>query len=334
MSALSPCGENCTVALDFYGPAMKCFDQGSRESEGPLDIIYQGAKVPGQNMSIVIEYLEGHNHDIDLSSSLIHKLNCSGFNATYKVIVDYWNSPPTYEHSISDYHNILPSTVYAHDNRSWTSSMPQLNTFMLADVVLGYLNGTFNYSQDFLTAPIHETPLITRSTLDPAGRWLIPLDFETAIPELPANLTLSYIAFGTAKAMSNCTVFQTFQAYKYQPLLLILTYTTTAILTIAAIATGSLALRSNGVASGDVFSQILVTTRNQALDALTSGNSLSGYDARRLKKESIRLGELKVATAEVNSMAAVLGSGHAAFGVRNQTLELRKGYLYDEMYIH
>ncbi|TGO59112.1 hypothetical protein BCON_0048g00380 [Botryotinia convoluta] len=82
-----------------------------------------------------------------------------------------------------------------------------------------------------------------------------------------------------------------------------------------------------GIRTGDIFSQILVTTRNPSLDEIARGHSLSSADVDVMKDDKLRLGKLKRPRGE-NGDYSDGDDGreaeHAAFGLAEQVDSLRR----------
>jgi len=151
-----------------------------------------------------------------------------------------------------------------------------------------------------------------------------PQNFEAQVERLMINTTLSLCGFtthaifpGAGGATSSppgnlSSVDATITAfpprYTYAKAVLWEIYSTGFTLCGLCIFIGYLATFRNGVSGDNSFSQILVTTRNSALDTLCEGSELGGEGiASRVKEAQVMLGMVGQETR------------HIGFGLKNET---------------
>ena len=133
---------------------------------------------------------------------------------------------------------------------------------------------------------------------------------------------------GTNNATSStvCTSYTNELVYKYSPLWLLVPYFVGFFLSILCAGLGMYAIFVDGVSVKDGFSQILVTTRNPVLDEMSEGVCLTSSEAKYLREQRVRFGELLY--REGYTQEGGSGTGHAAFGLEGQTIPIQKGRIY------
>ena len=336
----SPCGSNCSFTEEFFGPALKCVDQENPSSLADTKkwTYYTSSVATEENTPLTIQlsynnYYASNKSRIPAESTpdeISRTLLCTAYNATYKLNATFTNGAPLFITTITDFHDpiLVIRDAFRFRLNCGDRDCPSVNFFTLVSSVFGYLTGTVERDSE---DNISSNSEIQTTTLAKAGKWEVLRDFATAVPELMTNLTVSTISFTGKKQDTTCTAIAVNPAYIYNPLWLVMPYGIALALALLALVLGTYALQSTGVASGNIFSQILVTTRNPALDELAAGAGLSSSDAKWVLGQRIRLGELR---SEINSEDVAGGaeehggSGHAAFGMQGQTLTLRKGRTY------
>ena len=338
----SPCGVNCTFKTSFGAPAFNCSDQDNPPLSNRMPL-YNGSIGNTRNIyptGLNITYFNVYDNNItkkyefgqDPAAGGVRSLACQAYEATYEVNVTYTNNVPTYNATILAYHDEL-QTLNASEQSTPGSYFRHTNMAMLASMTIGYLSGEVNASNSFdsTTSRIQTTALAnSQATRDGYSRsrlFVVQRDLATAIPELLANLTLSTMAEDRNGTNTTCTTYTTFPAYTYDAFWLLFPYAVATALALAGASAGALAVYQTGIRTGDLFSQVLVATRNPALDALARGHSLSSRGAKDLAGERVVLGELRGPPAD-GGAAGGAGSGHAAFGLAHQTVRLWRGVAY------
>jgi len=248
-------------------------------------------------------------------------LTCSAYNATYDLQVNFTNGISIFEPRVTInepllWMSFMPSTAD-------TSKYPQVNFQSLVFEVYTKLVGSWSGSPTTASISantfIGETSLVGNEDISNQDLWQVNKDLVIGIPELLVNLTLSTISFNTTNETVQCTTSRTFEAYVYAPLWLLLPYSLVLSASIVATAVAMMVLKRMGIRTGNVFSQILVTTRNPSLDEITKGFSLSSSGATALKKQKLRLGELLPhGETDDGKEHGMYQSPHAAFGVQEQ----------------
>lgn len=337
----SPCGANCTYTIDFFAPALKCEDQ-----ENPSDVVGDGkswtyydaevATVEETPLTLLVSYNNYYASNMSVvkdtpNEKLFRTLLCTAHNATYHLNATYTNDEPQYASSITKYHDHIPVIRDAHRFRLNCAGQEcaRVNFYALTSAVLAYLSGSLQKVD--VEGTLDSSTQVQNTTLVSfSDEWEVAHDLLPGIPALLSNLILSTLSLpSAARADAQCTARTVFPAYTYTSLWLVLPYAIALVLVLLALALGTIALQATGLRVGDPFSQLLVTTRNPALDELAAGcSSLSSKDGRWLKAQRVRLGELR--TSDTSKAASVeVGTGHAAFGIAGQTLTLKKGVVYD-----
>ena len=339
----SPCGSNCSFTVDFFAPALQCIDKENPSSLTDSRMwTYYTAEVANDDGDtdtppfwIQISYNNYYAsnqsvRDTGSQDSLSRTLVCTAYNATYDLNVVYTNDVPTFSPVIKSYHESV-SSIHA----AWKVKLlcgdrdcPDVNFSTLVSGLFDFLAGSVSKTQNDHVdygSQIQNTPLVAAG-----DDWLVERDLAAGIPQMMMNLTVSTLSFSTSRTASTCTANLVDSAYIYSPLWLLMPYAVALALALIALGIGLSAIHSTGIATGSTFSQILVTTRNPALDELAAGAGLSSRDSEWVKEQRIRLGELRSEqeTGAQRSIDAEIGSGRAAFGVQGQTLRLRKGVSY------
>jgi hypothetical protein len=330
----SPCGSNCSFEHSFYGPRLQCQNTPNppylEANGGPEKywLYFNASRYGGSSkMEMVMTY---HNntkaHAGDWSDHI--SILCGAFNTTYKISVNYTNGVSafttqlTYNAPLSD----LSLEESVADGSPW-----RLNSVMLVrEIFDNYLNGTWQpapTTQSSIPDTSIGNTILASDTKDAnygieAALWFINKDLQTGIPELLTNLTLSTLALSPVRITTTCSTSTEQLVYYYDPKLLLIPYFIALLLCLVAFTAGTWVLRKTGVRTGEIFSQILVTTRNPFLDEISRGNSLSSAGANVLKEQELMFGELKHFEDGDGDHVDRGGTGHAAFGSAEQVVKL------------
>lgn len=345
----SPCGSNCSFQQAFFGPALQCVNSTNPHYTDPefisqgsgAYVFYNGTSLGhwglNSKMDILITYQntsqpEGPGMAVGRYATLV----CSAYNATYDLTIEYADGQPLFQTRMT-YHEPLLNLSESENAIAGFEGENLLRTnfvTLVREIYETYLVGQWEATATAQYADpdtrIADTSLA--GTINGKDDWKVNKDFLTGIPELLTNLTLSTLSTNAANVTTTCTSSKTFQAYRYERLWLVLPYSLALFLSVVAFTAGVLALSATGMRTGGMFSQILVTTRNPRLDELSQGNSLSSSGAVLLSKQPLRLGELKkdnYGGGDGDDPGVVgRGTGHAAFGPREQVLSLVKARKY------
>ncbi|THV55846.1 hypothetical protein BGAL_0003g00060 [Botrytis galanthina] len=332
----SPCGTNCSFQHSFYGPALQCVNTSNPSylNEQVASYLYYNAtdlttfnEIEDSLIELSITYRNNSKAEVQSDLNYVSIL-CTAYNATYELSVNYTKGSPKFSPSLT-YHEQLQNlnmTEYVSPrNYPWHSNSATL----VREVYDKYLNGTWAQSPttQYSTPDtnIGNTILVGNTVNANSGAisslWFVNRDLLSGIPELLTNLTISTLAFSPESTSTSCSSSKETLVYYYDPNLLLIPYSIAFCLGFLSFLVGVFVLMQTGIRTGDIFSQILVTTRNPFLDEIARGNSLSSADADIMKDYKLRLGRLKRPRGENGDY----GDGddereieHAAFGLAEQ----------------
>ncbi|KAH8670423.1 hypothetical protein BGZ60DRAFT_450516 [Tricladium varicosporioides] len=339
LQSKSPCGTNCSFQHSFHGPGLRC---QSASNPSYLDDIYSQVAYGlyynatywydrNLTMGMLMTYRNSTKAQAGDRSGYITML-CLAYNATYNVSVNYTNGLPAFTTRLM--YNAPLLYLNGTESQGY-GSLWHINSAMLVRKIFdSYLNGTWQKppttSYSIPSTSITET-ILAGDTNDAnygaaASLWFINRDLLTGVPELLTNLTLSTLAFSPINTATSCSASTERLVYYYNPNLLLIPYSIAVLLCLVAFTAGVWVLWKTGIRTGEIFSQILVTTRNPLLDEISRGNSLSSADSNALKEKKLMFGELKyfgnVDSSSLNTGAGSGRTGHAAFGSAEQLLKL------------
>ncbi|CAG8978022.1 hypothetical protein HYALB_00000692, partial [Hymenoscyphus albidus] len=316
LGSSSPCGPNCTFETSFLGPGLDCqpiSNSSYLDENGGQKAIWlfynATSSYDDENsaMALSITYRntsKGEASQSPLSPPYV-SLRCLAYSATYNVLVNYINGLSKFTTKLTNNGPLLNlnSTESSARRNPW-----RINSAALVQEVFDdYLNGTWQKSPT--TQYAVPSTSITETIL---------ADLGAGIPELLTNLTLSTLAFSPMNTTTTCSASTEILAYYYNPKLLLIPYSVALLLSLIALAAGVWVLKRTGMRTGEIFSQILVTTRNLLLDELARGSSLSSAEAEVLMQQKLMFGELKHNEHDTRT-------GHAAFGPAEQLFKLTGG---------
>ena len=324
----SSCGDNCTYPLIFLGPAFECLPATNltQVTANPF-VQFNATSSDGVGLSpvsLLIAY--GPNNT---------QMNCTLYNSTYKLDVVYFNNLLNIHNVNVTFHNAVPSSAgvayeqYIGTRNQTIYSTPQwwtfLNQYTLAGAVSGNLVGSLSVTVN--RGWIADRTLIGVSTLvnlTQGSSATFPENFEAEVERLMINTTLSLCGFttqaifpGAGGATSSppgnlssvdATITTFPPRYTYAKAVFWEIYSAGFTLSSLCLLIGYFATFRNGVGGDNSFSQILVTTRNSALDTLCEGSELGGERiTSRVKEAQVMLG-----------MVGQEGR-HVGFGLKNET---------------
>lgn len=334
----SPCGANCSFQQSFYGPALQCTNVSNPH------YVYTDAYVPfsynatnlthfgedqGPSMEMLITYLNytKTTPDFDYRSIL-----CLPYNTTYDVSVNYTNGLPRFYTNLT-YNAPLLNLNYTELTQPQDTPWASNSATLVREIYDNHLRGTWEQSPVSYYST-HNTMIantvLVGDTVDAnngrnASVWYVNRDLLTGIPELLTNLTISTLAISPLNRTENCSTSTIVLAYRYNPRQLLIPYSVALFLSLIAFIAGVCVLKITGMRTGDVFSQVLVTTRNPFLDEITRDHPLSSAGADLMKNHKLQLGNLKHVSMGGNGDEAgkdSRGVRHAAFGLAEQVDKL------------
>ncbi|TVY91203.1 hypothetical protein LAWI1_G003629 [Lachnellula willkommii] len=333
LESKSPCGSNCSFQHSFDGPGLRC-QNASNPSYLTADdgqetfwlsynsTTYWNSTFGSGNttMANLMTYRNNTKAQAGERSGYTTIL-CLAYNATYNVFVNYTNGVPGYTTNLT--YNAPLESLNMTESMGYGSPWHTNSAMLVLEIFNNYLDGT--WQQTPTTQYSIPDTSITQTTLagdtddanhgTAASLWFINQDLRTGVPELLTNLTLSTLAFSPVSTVTRCSVSMERLVYYYNPKLLLIPYSIALLLSLVALAVGVWVLRKTGVRTGQIFSQILVTTRNPQLDEISRGNSLSSADASALMQQKLMFGELKRGADGGKTR-------HAAFGSAEQLITL------------
>ncbi|TEY35155.1 hypothetical protein BOTCAL_0603g00060 [Botryotinia calthae] len=337
----SPCGNNCSFQHSFYGPALQCVNTSNPSylNEQVASYLYYNATdlttfSESEDSLIELSVTYRNNTKAEVQSDLNYvSILCTAYNATYELSVNYTNGLPKFSPSLT-YHeqlqNLNMTEYVSPGNYPWHSNSATL----VREVYDKHLNGTWAQSPTAqYSTPntnIGNTILVGNTVNANSGAitslWFVNRDLLTGIPELLTNLTISTLAFSPENTSTSCLSSKETLVYYYNPNLLLIPYSIAFCLGLVSFLAGVFVLIQTGIRTGDIFSQILVTTRNPFLDEIARGHSLGSADADVMKDHKLRLGKLKRLHGENGDYSdGDYGrrAEHAAFGLAEQVNSLR-----------
>lgn len=337
------CGDNCTYAITFVAPAIKCTEKTSwNTTVAPPRTNGTNATIP--TWSSARQFLGksyfrverptgaqvlwvGFIPNLDLGNRIPHVLLCKNSVARYSVRFDVQNYhflEPTVEavetlYITADTLPGYPKTLYLPNEA--------LNT-VVADILVGRLT-----PNELRTSDVTLTTLFESATM-------IPPELGSSIEKMAQKMVVSLLAMdgsgirGSAggpllleAAVENtqCTTMKKLAVYQYTTLRLVLMYAVSVAIALLMAVVGFAALGQNGVSSSMNFSTILRTTRNPTLDGLVGGGCLGGDPIPEgLGKLRLKFGELRTEGEEIGGSRA----GHVAMGIEGEVVPIRRGGLY------
>ncbi|CAG8959003.1 hypothetical protein HYFRA_00012162 [Hymenoscyphus fraxineus] len=331
----SPCGPNCTFETSFLGPGLDCqpipspsyLDENGGQKA--MWLFYNATSdYDDENSAMALSITYRNTSKGEASTSPLSppyvSLRCLAYSATYNVLVNYTNGLSKFTTKLTNNGPLL--NLNSTESRARGNPWRINSAALVQEVFDDYLNGTWQKSPT--TQYAAPSTSITETTLagdtndanygTASSLWFINRDLGAGIPELLTNLTLSTLAFSPMNTTTTCSASTEILAYYYNPKLLLIPYSVALLLSLIALAAGVWVLRRTGMPTGQIFSQILVTTRNPLLDELARGSSLSSADAEALMQQKLMFGELKHNEHDTRT-------GHAAFGPAEQLFKLTGG---------
>ncbi|KXG45552.1 uncharacterized protein PGRI_033190 [Penicillium griseofulvum] len=338
----SPCGQNCSYSTSFMGPAMSCETQSFKLGQAVLgpgvvhdiehgDFFYYYAS-PDAEYKSMIWVLSNQKQSRDGRPDI---LLCGTWNTTYNVDVTFSAGIPTFKTTIGnlseadkvDWGESFNNAYYASVGIENATVRQALDMAAVRDSLYGNLAGIISMRLDEQNAFESNTSFVLSNLVDMSvneikSTFSLKREIKTGVPELMQNITLSVMGRNTPTSTTECTSFQTELVYHYSPLWLLVPYFVGFGLSFLCASIGLYTLVADGVPVEDNFSQILVTTRNPALDEICGGLCLTSNQGEYLKEQRIRFGEL------IREDGLSSGVCHAAFGLEGQTVPIQKGRKY------
>lgn len=340
----SPCGQNCTYSTSFLGPAMSCDNESFALAQAVL-----GSGVVHTNDGAEFSYYNAVSdtehasmlwilQDQEPTSADPLVLLCSTWNTTYDVNVTFKSGIPTYstvtgnltDAELVDWGRNFETAAYVDITINATMRRA-LDMAAVRDALYDNLVGDISMRTDEQNAFVFNTSFVLSNLVDmtvneSTSSFSLTKDLKSGIPELMRNITLSVMGTNNATSSTVCTSYTDELVYKYSPVWLLVPYFVGFFLSVLCAALGMYAIFVDGVSVEDGFSQILVTTRNPILDETSEGVCLTSSEAKELKEQRVRFGELLY--REGHAQEGSGGTGHAAFGLEGQTAPIQKGRVY------
>ncbi|KAI9164065.1 formylmethionine deformylase-like protein [Paramyrothecium foliicola] len=287
--------QNSTYTLDFFGPSYKCENLTDRyrmafnTSIGDLKsnsdtIVYRGRTPYNDKLTNL-----WNTFFVNIGGSTGVNLVCNMWNTSYAIKLGFRGSDQDVQviqaEPKEQLHLEIPATNVAQLNYSvaqyivYSKALRKLfnNSIQMdrEDVMQG-LDTAFGQSEVASCPEIveHKDMYTMRSSISPGScrAGSVP----KAIEELSRNFTISLLTRSTLTASRpvEVTVTSSLNQYRYNWANLLAAYLTGAVATLISVVIGGLAFHNNGFSASTSFSSILLSTRNQQLDALTEKHSL------------------------------------------------------------
>ena len=283
-------------------------------------------------------------------------VQCKLHNATYKTNVTFLNNLPMFMTEVI-LHNQIPSSVIENYNETVsygglsgtansTTLWQSLNLFAIEDSIASLLSGWVSETDSVYGGFGFIKTLIAMSDLVQFSPTNITFtgDLAQQLEELLVNTTLSLNFFlqrppipqiSGEKSISspvlytsaNATIVTYIPQYSYSFTTLWFPYSTALLVGLLCILLGTIMLFENGVNSDMSFSQLLVTTRNSTFDAVADGACLGGGAiSDEMRQVKLRYGQLQTGLQDEDDSEEIVA--HAAFGLNNEIVSLRRGRMY------
>ena len=294
----SPCGNNCTYAIQFQGPSYQCenalYVNLTQEVNPTVFTPFQSVSVPSEAIlwlaaeDPVINY--GDQYRFEMQWNQTQNMSCTLYYATYDLNVTYQNNVQNVITRVANGELV----TYLNGSDTDTTIVVNRNLLALKDGLINLLKGFFGDGEN-----IRNNTIVDQSTLmtvDSHGT-VVQCDISPArMEELLQNVTISILSVSPSNVSTtiletNVANFYTF----YRPINLLLPYSFSLAAALFFIFQGLLALKSNGVSASGGFLQILTTTRaSETLNCVAEKSSLGGREnvTRELKEMQVLYGEL------------------------------------------
>ncbi|KAJ6535760.1 hypothetical protein B0H19DRAFT_1184132 [Mycena capillaripes] len=259
----SPCGPDCSYNLSFFAPSFKCSAPTSSAIQAVFPIWQLQPTIKGTTTdTLSVLYLS------DFQGNIQTQTNCTSFNATYSLSVQYRANQQTVE--------VLNIAAGASFGTNFTLIIddPTFRPALAAikDAVATTLIGqVFQDRETGLSATGNTLVLYSALANDTIPtNFVMRTDTPQLIEQLLTNTTISMIGRNLWSTNASVDIVSNFNVFVYQPHVLWAGYATAIGVTLLSIAVGLHALWRNGGGGGKAFSLIMATTRNPALDAVTT----------------------------------------------------------------
>lgn len=317
------CGPNCTYAQTFVAPHMMCYHTDNLTSHDivlsdPDDLhrcnlssetacsLYGSTGMDsttpdGDEFSITYAELYEQLDKYQLSMNY-SRIVCNYTHAYYDLSIEYTNDIPTHNISITPFP--LPAGFHADYDR-----MPQKDQDLWDLEVTA--RGLFHYFHVFWIGgrlQLYKSPSkgdvlkfvghskIIYSPLcqiTPDYKLKTTQDLAVSVPELFRNFTISTFLLKDAPTnTTTCTRNHLSSVYHYESIGLVVPYSTAAALSVICVMAGVMALRANGTPTKQIFSQLLITNRNEKLEGVLGRKEMETHEKvledRRLRLENVK----------------------------------------------
>jgi hypothetical protein len=341
ISQPSPCG-NCSYSISFNGPTWQCIQVDPLVVEipdlglpsPPLGPFY-GVDSFMSNIQANFNRSEDQGFWIAYGLPPDNFIHCTLYNATYTTQVQYTSDSPIVNTTIQSFQQVTDAAINgytiiksnktsnAEANELWTLQNYYAIHNAVGRLLLGGIEFRVGYGLAYLQTILGFSDMVQISR----NNVSFPADFTKRLERYFVNTVLSLTHFlqsppvpqiegsdvrsPAAHATTEATVITYPARYTYSAGILWRSYGIAVGCSTLCILVGCHALFSNGVDADMSFSQILVTTRNVALDRLCDGESLGGENiSKKLLKTPLRYGEER------------RNEGHACFGFDSEVTTL------------
>jgi len=259
---------------------------------------------------------------------------CVPWNTTYSIHVNYTNNDPRITITKQEYLNQLNASTYEPPFKASDEMVSLYHA--LVDLIKGTLGGgladprlnvnTTLYNMPTLLAPWQPQP--ADWGYDPGKPLRTPRpDMLSAVEQLSHNISLSLLSqsnlIESKRVMVPCTISKIESVWEYRPRALLISYGAAIIAASGSLVVGAVCLYSSGLSVSPSFGSFLLTTRNPTLDRLAEGHSLGQIPLpKHIARTRLRFGEFKDDDPRKD------GANHAAFGLPDEVMPIRRGVVY------
>ncbi len=272
----SPCGQNCSYNLTFFAPSFKCTPPTGSRVEARIPSWEAGPTVKGDDVDTLnIKWIS------DFQSNFQSVTNCTSYNSTYTLNVAFEDNKQQID--IRDVSSGSPfgtnQTLFPDDStcefsRSQLELKLTLNLFQVRPALAAIKDAVSNgligsVFQNMQTGLNVDRTLVLYSLLanntDPTNPTF-STDTPRLIEEMLRNASVSVMTKSLWSTSAMTEVQTQTNVFVYSPRVLWAGYGSCIGVALPAIVIGMYALWCNGGGGTRVFSLIMSTTRNPALD--------------------------------------------------------------------
>ncbi|KAF9895119.1 hypothetical protein FE257_000021 [Aspergillus nanangensis] len=329
LTSTSPCGQNCTYAIDIIGPSWKCTDEDEPELFSWVNKTY-----PQATTGIPYIYLAYPDYALRVNqsnplfnfhlrwqqgegkSASYQNLSCIAYESSYALNITYSNGQQTVDSKVKALHPLNATYIYWDNAVDPNTLDPVIDATTVSDmgnlVVEAYTRANLAGIQDSLAVALEgyidmfimhsqETAntIINLSNLYSGPVTKPKFDISTdSLQSLLQNITISMLTVKQTTVRTVVTKTINVNVYAFQhPVRLIVPYFLSLLLAAVFALAGGFALMRNGISAntGGVFQTLCTTAGSTRLRELAAKGSLGGREniPEELKDLKVMFGVLK-----------------------------------------